>query len=106
MAETESGARSPSGLERWLALATGRCGFESHCGKLRFGTLAIPFTPLRSVGPFSLVSTVYARGSKISHQSALECVGETGASCYNFHSKSLFNKNMQARYFFGRDRVI
>ena len=22
------------------------CMFESHCGKLRFGTLAIPFTPL------------------------------------------------------------
>ena len=21
-------------------------GFESHCGQLRFGTLAIPFTPL------------------------------------------------------------
>ena len=27
-------------------------------------------------------------------------VGETGASCYNFHSKSLFHKNMQARDFF------
>ena len=27
-------------------------------------------------------------------------VGETGASCYNFHSKSLFDKNMQARDFF------
>ena len=36
-------------------------GFESHCGKLRFGTLAIPFTPLcqclseetlKAVGPF------------------------------------------------------
>ena len=26
-------------------------------------------------------------------------VGETGASCYNFHSKSLFHKNMPARYF-------
>ena len=40
-------------------------GFESHCGKLRFGTLAIPFTPLcqclseetlKAVGPFYLVS--------------------------------------------------
>ena len=31
---------------------TVRVGFESHCGKLRFGSLAIPFTPLRSVGPF------------------------------------------------------
>ena len=36
-------------------------GFESHCRKLRFGTLAIPFTPLcqclsletlKAVGPF------------------------------------------------------
>ena len=26
-------------------------------------------------------------------------VGETGASCYNFHSKSLFQTNMQAPYF-------
>ena len=24
-------------------------------------------------------------------------IGETGASCYNFHSKSLFHKNMQSR---------
>ena len=40
-------------------------GFESHCGKLRFGTLAIPFTPicqclseetLKAVGRFYLVS--------------------------------------------------
>ena len=47
----------------------------------RFGTLAIPFTPLcqclseetlKAVGPF--LYGVYARGSKISHQSALECV--------------------------------
>ena len=42
-----------------------RDGFESHCGQLRFGTLAIPFTPLcqclsdetlKAVGPFYLVS--------------------------------------------------
>ena len=40
-------------------------GFESHCGQLRFGTLAILFTPLcqylseetlKAVGPFYLVS--------------------------------------------------
>ena len=30
----------------------------------------------------------------------LRRVGETGASCYNFHSKSIFHTNMQARYFF------
>ena len=50
------------GVAEWvrpLACAgdrTVRVGFESHCGKLRFGTLAIPLTPLRSVGPFYLVS--------------------------------------------------
>ena len=33
-------------------------------------------------------------------------VGETGASCYNFHSKSIFHKNIQARDFFRRDPVI
>ena len=26
-------------------------------------------------------------------------IGETGASCYNFHSKSIFHKNMNARDF-------
>ena len=56
---------------RWVrALActgdrTVRDGFESHCGQLRFGTLAIPFTlpcqclseeTLKAVGPFYLVS--------------------------------------------------
>ena len=42
-----------------------RFGFESRCGKLCFGTLAIPFTPLcqclseetlKAVGPLYLVS--------------------------------------------------
>ena len=66
MAETESGARWPSGLDRWLALATGRRGSGSNPTAENFasiGTLAIPFTPLRSVGR-SLLSGVYARGSK------------------------------------------
>ena len=40
-------------------------GFESHCGKRRFGTLSIPFTPLcqclseeslKAIDPFYLVS--------------------------------------------------
>ena len=30
----------------WTGDRTVLAGFESHCGKLRFGTLAIPFTPL------------------------------------------------------------
>ena len=43
-----------------------------------FRTLAIPFTPLArldSKSRWSLLSGDYSRGSKISHQSALECVG-------------------------------
>ena len=57
-----------------------RDGFESHCGQLRFGTFAIRFTPPcqclseDTKSCRSLLSGVYARGSKISHQSALECV--------------------------------
>ena len=69
----EHDTRWPSGgaVAEWVrALActgdrTVLAGFESHCGKLRFGTLAIPFTPLcqclseetlKAVGPFYLVS--------------------------------------------------
>ena len=81
MAETESRARWPSGLECWLALATGRCrsgsnptaeNFASELWQFRLPRFASVFR--RSRG--SLVSGVYgyARGSKIPHQSALECV--------------------------------
>ena len=57
-----------SGFNRalaWTGDPTVPAGFESHCGKLRFETLAIPLTPLcqclseetlKSVGPFYLVS--------------------------------------------------
>ena len=74
--------RWPSGLERWLALATGRCGsgsnptaenFASELWQFRLPALPVSFGgDTQSRG--SLVSGVYARGSKISHQSALECV--------------------------------
>ena len=49
--------------------------------QLRFGTLVFPFPPLyhclweekiKAVGPFLVLSDVYARGSKRLHQSALE----------------------------------
>ena len=49
----------------WTGDRTVPAGFESQCGKLRFGTLAIPFTPLcqclseetlKVVDPFYLVS--------------------------------------------------
>ena len=84
MAETESRARWPSGLERWLALATGRCGsgsnptaenFASELWQFRLPALPVSFGgDTQSRG--SLVSGVYgyAGGSKRSHQSALECV--------------------------------
>ena len=48
----------------WTGDRTVPAGFESHCGKLRFGTLAIQFTPLcqslseetlKAVGPFYLM---------------------------------------------------
>ena len=45
MAETESRARWPSGLERWLALATGRCGSGSNPTAENFAS-ELPFTPL------------------------------------------------------------
>ena len=74
---------SASGLERWLGLATDGPGrIRIPLRQLRFGTLAILFVnPALSVSfggdtksRRSLLSGVYAsiaRGSKISHQSAL-----------------------------------
>ena len=79
------GVRWMSGLERWLDWRPGGPGLvRTPLRQLRFGTLAIPFTPLcqclseeiiKAAGPFYLVSIstgVYARGSKRSHQFALE----------------------------------
>ena len=70
------GLRWPSGLERWRPGGRGRVRIPMR--QLCFGTFAIPFTPLCHRGGtksrWSLLSDVYARGSKISHQSALECV--------------------------------
>ena len=74
--------RWPSGLERWLALATGRYGSGSNPAAeillWNFGNSVYPALPVSFGGDTqsrgSLVSGVYARGSKRSHQSALECV--------------------------------
>ena len=63
--------------------------FESHCGKtFRFGTLAILFTPLcqclsDTKSHRALLSGVYARGSKRSHQSALECVTAVDSTAHS-----------------------
>ena len=63
-----------------IGLETGWSWVRIPQRQLRFGTLAIPFTPLcqcrseetiKAVGPFYIYG-VYARGSKRSHQSALE----------------------------------
>ena len=61
-------ARWPSGLERWLVQATGLSwpGSNPTAETVSFGG----DTKSRR----SLLSGVYARGSKRSHQSALECV--------------------------------
>ena len=74
--------RWPSGLDRWLGLATGRSGrVRIPLRQRRFGLLAIPFTSLchclseetlKAVGPFYLVSM--PGEVKKSDQSALECV--------------------------------
>ena len=71
-------------MDEWVrALActgdrTVLAGFESHCGKLRFGNSVHPALPVSFGGDTksrrSLLSGVYAMGSKRSHQSALECV--------------------------------
>ena len=50
------------------------------CGNFASKLLAIPFTPIcqclsmETLNRRSLLSGVYARGSKVSHQSAIECV--------------------------------
>ena len=69
-------------IERWLALATGRCGMGSNStadNLLRnFGNSVYPTLSMYFGGDTKsrrpLLSGVYARGSKRSHQSALECV--------------------------------
>ena len=71
-----------SGLEHWLGLATVWSWPGSNPAVLTslrdFGNSVHPALPVSFGGDTksrqSLLSGVYARGSKISHQSALECV--------------------------------
>ena len=72
-------------VAEWVRASTGDRTIDGSTPTARdfeFGTLAIPLTllcqclsdeTLKAVGPL-ILSGVYARGSKISHQSALECV--------------------------------
>ena len=74
----------PSWLQRWLGMATGHSRPGSNptlVNKFRFGTFGNSIYPSLPVSfgwdtksRWSLLSGVYARGSKRSHQSALECV--------------------------------
>ena len=82
------GGQCPSGLERWLELATGRS---------RPGSNPAAATSLRNFGNSvslpvsfggdtksrrSLLSGVHARGRKRFHKSALECIGP---NCRGLH---------------------
>ena len=75
------GAQWPSGLERWLRLATGgsRPGSNPTAENFslrNFGNSVYPDLPVSFGGDTksrrSLLSGAYARGTKRSHQSALE----------------------------------
>ena len=74
------GARWPSGLERWTGDRTvrGSNPTAENFSLRNFGNSVYPALPVSFGGDTksrrSLLSGVYARGSKRPHQSALECV--------------------------------
>ena len=74
------GARWPSGLERWTGDRTvrGSNPTAKNFSLRNFGNSVYPALPVSFGGDTksrrSLLSGVYARGSKKNHQSALECV--------------------------------
>ena len=74
------GARWPSGLERWTGDRTvrGSNPTAENFSLRNFGNSVYPALPVSFGGDTksrrSFLSDVYARGSKIPHQSALECV--------------------------------
>ena len=79
-AVAEKGARWPSGLERWTGDRTvqGSNPTAENFSLRNFGNSVYPALPVSFGGDTksrrSLLSGVCARGSKRSHQSALECV--------------------------------
>ena len=85
------GARWPSGLERWTGDRTVRGSNPTAENFLlrNFGNSVYPALPVSFGGDTksrrSLLSGVYARGSKITHQSALECVTVVDSTA---HSKT------------------
>ena len=76
----KGGARWPSGLERWTGDRTvrGSNPTAENVSLRKFGNSVYPALPVSFGGDTksrrSLLSGVYARGSKRPHQSALECV--------------------------------
>ena len=78
--EMGGGGRWPSGLERWTGDRTvrGSNPTAENFSLRNFGNSVYPALPVSFGGDTkrrrSLLSGVYARGSKRSHQSALECV--------------------------------
>ena len=73
----QQGARWPGGLERWTGDRMVLCLNPAAATSLRnFGISVYPALPVSFGGDIksrrSLLSGVYVRGSKISHQSALE----------------------------------
>ena len=85
------GARWPSVLERWTGDRTvrGSNPTAENFSLRNFGNSVYPALPLSFGGDTksrrSLLSGVYARGSKIPHQSALECVTVVDSTA---HSKT------------------
>ena len=53
----------------------------------------------RHVPPVETLRCFISAAKEVTPFQSRACVGETGASCYNFHSKSIFRKNMQAQDF-------
>ena len=84
-------ARWPSGLERWTGDRTvrGSNPTAENFSLRNFGNSVYPALPVYFGGDTksrrSLLSGVYARGSKIPHQSALECVTVVDSTA---HSKT------------------
>ena len=85
------GALWPSGLERWFALATGRCRPNSNPTAENIASELLAFVypalPVSFGGDTkirrSLLSGVYDRGSKTFHQSALECVTDVDSTTHS-----------------------
>ena len=91
----------------WNGDQTFPAGYEPTAVKtFRLGTLGIPFATLcqclsdetlKAVGHFILLSGVYERGSKISHQSALECVTVVDSTSHSKLSQKCVGLSLSMR---------